>query len=61
MNKVFERYKKTDRQKLWKTKKEAQENFHKLYQIVTGGDFIVVCEVPGYHEEQAPYNPLELE
>ena len=62
MNKVFAQYKKTDRQKLWKTKKEVQENFHKLYQIVTGGDFFVVnSKVPGYHEEQAPYNPLELE
>jgi GLPGLI family protein len=62
INKVFEQYKKTDRQKLWKTKKEVQEDYHKLMLITTGGDIVVFSSKdPTYHEVQAPYNPLELE
>jgi len=62
MNKMFEQYKKTDRQKLWKTKKEAQENYHKLIVLAGGRDFINFDPNGGHYEEQqAPYNPLELE
>jgi len=62
MNKVFEQYKKTDRLKLWKTKKEMQENYHKLLLIATGRDIVVFSSKdPAYHEEQASYKPLELE
>jgi len=62
MNKVFEKYNKTDRLKLRKTKKEVQENFHQLLLSTTGRDIVVFSsEDPTYREEQAPYNPLELE
>ena len=55
-NKVFEQYQKTDRQKLWKTKKEVQEKWHQMFRAATGGgDYIVVGAI------QAPYNPLEIE
>ena len=61
-NKVFERYKKTDREKLWKTKKDAQENYQKLLSAITGRSFLSFSSAdPTYREAQAPYNPLELE
>ena len=55
MNKIFEQFKKTDRQKLWKTKKEVQEDWHKLLMAASGSDYFVVGGI------QLPYNPLELE
>jgi GLPGLI family protein len=50
----FKRYKKSDRQKLWKSKKEAQENYTQLsgVAVVYTGNVIA---------KSKPYIPLELE
>lgn len=63
-NKAFERYMKTDRKKLWKNKKEIQENYFNI-SLATTGTAALRFSDPGnpssYEERQAPYNPLELE
>ncbi len=59
MHKEFSQYKKTDRMKLWKSKKEVQENY---FQVVAGatGTHIVYggSNAPSGF---TPYNPMELE
>jgi len=62
INKVYEQYRKTDRQKLWKTKKEVQEHYSDVLMAATGAGMLrFSSNDPTYREAQAPYNPLELE
>ena len=55
---------KTDRKKLWKYKKEVQEDYLEATLAATGRGSIRFSP-PGnpssYEERPAPYNPLELE
>jgi GLPGLI family protein len=60
MHQAFKQYKKTDRQKLWKTKKNIQENYLEMLRNGVSGISA------GYMGSRAPtktypYNPLELE
>ncbi|GHT11097.1 hypothetical protein FACS189426_12480 [Bacteroidia bacterium] len=60
MHQAFKQYKKTDRQKLWKAKKNIQENYLELLRNGISGVSM------GYGGSRAPtktylYNPLELE
>jgi len=59
MNKVFERYKKTDRLKLWKSKKEAQESYLRVLNTASEGNMQLAFDDSKY--KFAPYKPLELE
>lgn len=62
MNKAFEQYMKTDRKKLWKYKKEVQEDYLKVSLAATGrGSIRFSATDPLYRERQLPYIPLELE
>ncbi|WP_080902605.1 GLPGLI family protein [Parabacteroides sp. Marseille-P3160] len=62
MNKAFGQYMKTDRKKLWKYKKEVQEDYIKVSLAATGGGAVRFDATdPLYRERQLPYIPLELE
>ncbi len=65
IHKVFEQFKKLDRQRLWKIKKEAQENYYQLLQTPNSKGLVTSVKIIGSSspngEKLNPYNPLELE
>ncbi len=58
MHEAFKQFKKTDRQKLLKMKKEVQENFYQLLLIPNSKGEVRAYQ---YEKKLNSYNPLELE
>jgi len=58
MHEVFKQFKKTDRGKLLKMKKEAQENYYQLLKTPNSQGEVIGFK---YEDKLNSYNPLELE
>lgn len=63
MNKAFGQYMKTERKKLWKYKKNVQEDYSEVALAATGSGSIRFSppSAPPSEERAFPYKPLELE
>lgn len=59
IHEVFRLYKKNNRQKLLKLKKEVQENFYEIHRMPNSKNVSTISA--GNLPKMIPYNPLELE